>query len=392
MYNILLVDDEPWVIESYKRKMQWEDYGFTIMDHALNGYEALQKIAAAPSDLIITDIRMPGMSGIELIEKVKAFSEDIEIIVMSGYAEFSYAQKAINRGAIGYCLKPLNPADIVELLNRTKELFDARAGGAPDFLYMYEQMASKAGSIKEAYRGSLQKSTSGSYRIAIQLGCIGEQLESHDWLEARLGLGKKAFLIPEEQLEAFRKLSKEHLHAQTTKGIGISLPIRDLGEMERAVDEADIAAHQIFVTGKVDVFDYRWEKERHGKQMEELLPSFNYGRDQSAVGNAKASPIVKMIEYVNHNYDRDISLFSVSQTFNMNLSYASQLFKKETGVTFTKYLTDLRMNQACNLLINSNLTVQEITDKTGYHDYFYFTKLFKKLMHTTPSAYRQSQR
>jgi two-component system response regulator YesN len=76
----------------------------------------------------------------------------------------------------------------------------------------------------------------------------------------------------------------------------------------------------------------------------------------------------------------------------MNLSYVSSLFKKEIGVTFTKYLTDLRMNQACILLEHSNLSIQDIADRTGYHDYFYFTKLFKKTIHKTPSSFRMRTR
>lgn len=95
-----------------------------------------------------------------------------------------------------------------------------------------------------------------------------------------------------------------------------------------------------------------------------------------------------ILNYVNQNYIQDISIQSLSIKFYTNPSYISQLFKKEVGETFTAYIAKLRITYACKLLGNTNLMVGEIAEKAGYQDYFYFTKIFKKVVGTTPSRFR----
>ncbi|WP_313134672.1 helix-turn-helix transcriptional regulator [Anaerocolumna sp.] len=96
-----------------------------------------------------------------------------------------------------------------------------------------------------------------------------------------------------------------------------------------------------------------------------------------------------IIEYINENYNKDISLKTIASYSHLNPGYISQLFKKESGINFNKYLTDLRINKAKELLQERNLTIEEIATKIGYHDYFYFLKIFKKNVNKTPSEYRQ---
>ena len=95
-----------------------------------------------------------------------------------------------------------------------------------------------------------------------------------------------------------------------------------------------------------------------------------------------------ILNYVNQNYLQDISIQSLSLKFYTNPSYISQLFKKEVGETFTAYIAKLRITYACKLLGNTNLMVGEIAEKAGYQDYFYFTKIFKKVVGITPSRFR----
>lgn len=95
-----------------------------------------------------------------------------------------------------------------------------------------------------------------------------------------------------------------------------------------------------------------------------------------------------IINHVNEHFFNDITLQSIAQKFTINPNYASQLFKKETGVTFTKYLTTMRVNYASSMLKTSDLSINEIAEKSGFKDYFYFTRVFKKITNMTPTAYR----
>jgi two-component system response regulator YesN len=91
---------------------------------------------------------------------------------------------------------------------------------------------------------------------------------------------------------------------------------------------------------------------------------------------------------VNKNFSDDIAIRQISQIFFINPSYLSQLFKKEVGETFTKYLMKLRIQYSCELLKDTSLNISEIAEKSGYADYFYFARVFKKVTGDTPSQFR----
>jgi two-component system response regulator YesN len=99
---------------------------------------------------------------------------------------------------------------------------------------------------------------------------------------------------------------------------------------------------------------------------------------------------LKIMKYINTYYTNDISLKDVADVVNLNPNYISQMFKKATGTTFTKYLTDLRIKNAQNLLLQTTDSINEISLKTGFNDYFYFLKIFKKYTGKTPSEYRNT--
>lgn len=96
----------------------------------------------------------------------------------------------------------------------------------------------------------------------------------------------------------------------------------------------------------------------------------------------------QIVRYVNEHFQSDVSIQDISKKFYIHPNYVSHLFKKELRVNFTKYLTGIRMERACELLRGTSLTVSEIAEQVGYHDYFYFAKLFKKQTGKTPTAYR----
>lgn len=97
-----------------------------------------------------------------------------------------------------------------------------------------------------------------------------------------------------------------------------------------------------------------------------------------------------MINYTEQHYREDISIQDLSERCSINANYASQIFKQEMGITFVSYLTSLRINHATWLLSNTEQTVFLIATQVGYNDYFYFAKVFKKVMGCTPTAYRKN--
>ena len=121
MYNILLVDDEENVRCSIKNLTPWNEHGFNVPAVASNGREALDMMEDSIPDVIITDIKMPYMNGIEFIEEVRRkYPSSIEIIVLSGYDEFSFAQESVRLKVAEYVLKPISVESITSLLDRIK--------------------------------------------------------------------------------------------------------------------------------------------------------------------------------------------------------------------------------------------------------------------------------
>lgn len=122
MIKVMIADDEPFIRQGLKILINWEQYGFTVCAEASNGKEALELMDSMSIDLIITDIKMPNMSGIELIEYTwDHISKQIRFIILSGFYEFEYARKAIKYGVVDYVLKPVQKEELIRALENYKE-------------------------------------------------------------------------------------------------------------------------------------------------------------------------------------------------------------------------------------------------------------------------------
>lgn len=121
MYTLMLVDDEPDVLEAIQKTVPWENYGILLTDICKNAAEALERMRADPPDLVVTDVKMPSIDGIEMIRRAKAAGVEAEFIVLSGFDEFEYAKSAMNLGVRYYLLKPCNEEELVDALLKAEE-------------------------------------------------------------------------------------------------------------------------------------------------------------------------------------------------------------------------------------------------------------------------------
>src|SRR5574344_151536 len=116
-YTVLVVDDEQEQRLALIERVDWNGAGFEVVGEAENGVEALDVLESLEPDLILTDIKMPMISGLELAARVRELRPATQVVILSGYDSFEYAQTAINYNIISYLLKPISPAEM------TKELF-----------------------------------------------------------------------------------------------------------------------------------------------------------------------------------------------------------------------------------------------------------------------------
>ncbi|CAI6040373.1 response regulator transcription factor [Cohnella sp. JJ-181] len=470
MLKVLLVDDESWVVESLKDLVEWERYGFRVVGQAASGEEALATIGRLRPEVVFTDIRMPEMNGLELIRRGRNLPEPIQFVVVSGYAEFAYAQKALAYGAVAYCLKPFDELEIAGVLVKLAAKLGEARGAVPaeTLLRLLDEPDPEVadrllGELRE--RGLMERIAAGVVPVVAIGGGEPPGLAGAVF-RLKTGATKTAYLAGVQEVKAARADWEAGMPDGVT-GIGIGRPVSDWRAIREAIADADIAAHQRFVAGRSGVYETGPGQEealnacmldvgkavedkngqalfaafdrigslfregglsiRHAFQVYNMTNSylFKLGRTETALysyeqlvqafadvhamlaGLAAVStrylrqsdaPVPEtrnqtfnaILQYVTLNYREDLSLQGLSEQFFMNPSYISQLFKKEVDETFTAYVARLRIGNACELLRETGDSVQEIAAKIGYQDYFYFTRLFKKLTGQTPSQYRES--
>lgn len=120
-YKVILVDDEIEAIQAMEHKMDWDGLGFEVSGSATNGVKALELVENIQPDVVITDIKMPYMNGLELAQKLNNDYPNIHIIIFTGFDEFEYAKEAVHLEIEEYMLKPVNAVELSDCMERLKE-------------------------------------------------------------------------------------------------------------------------------------------------------------------------------------------------------------------------------------------------------------------------------
>lgn len=120
-YKVILVDDEIEAIQAMEHKMDWDGLGFEVSGSATNGVKALELVENIQPDVVITDIKMPYMNGLELVQKLNNDYPNIHIIIFTGFDEFEYAKEAVHLEIEEYMLKPVNAVELSDCMERLKE-------------------------------------------------------------------------------------------------------------------------------------------------------------------------------------------------------------------------------------------------------------------------------
>ena len=149
MINVLLVDDETYVTESLEATIPWSELGISEVYRSDSAGDALELLAAHPVDILITDIRMPGMNGLELIEKASVLYPSLRSILLTGYGEFEYAKKAIQLGASDYIIKPVDDDDFIKSIKQAVQSIDEEGKQATKYQQLLYQRKSDYTLLRE---------------------------------------------------------------------------------------------------------------------------------------------------------------------------------------------------------------------------------------------------
>lgn len=154
-YKVILADDEEEVLQSIQRKLEWGKYGFEVVETFLNGSDVMEFLETQEADLVITDIRMPFMDGIEVAKRISERYPQIKVIILSGYGDFNYAKEAMSYHVSDYILKPVNAKEMEEVLRRAREELDREREEKKSIHFLKSQYMKNLPIIRESLLNQL---------------------------------------------------------------------------------------------------------------------------------------------------------------------------------------------------------------------------------------------
>lgn len=522
MYNLILVDDEPIVLKSIQKVFHLEDYGFNLVKTYSNPLAALEELSATKPNLIVTDVKMPQMDGLQFSSEVKKVMPETEIVILSGHDNFSFAQTAVRLGASDYLLKPIKKKDFEEMLQKaaeriSKKYEDRRRAEEleetarlnysilknkffeqlfiqgnlkkeylqtlyhqlgftfenatfilvkfviyeidvqDDYMSTIEkiisefmQMFSGTASIeefytdeylyffmydfknviysedrihhkiyefvadKEANRIHLLAGISDMHRGISQLNLAATECDdgiltkhrNRDYHENVIAYPDNAFLhIPSSDIEAFMLSISTHDSEKILQLLNqifdqpaltlyrdFSVSIMLMILLKMAHIQTKYQSPEIFITP--DLLNIAYLSVYYPNTTLQKKFIYEKAMKLSAVIESQeikssSKMILSAVQYINSNFNQNISLTDVANAIHISKNYLCDLFKKEMNMTFIDYVTNLRIEKAKYLLSNTDKKMYEISEEVGYNDYAYFSQIFKRHTGTTLSMYRK---
>ncbi|MCY8087160.1 response regulator [Bacillus sonorensis] len=385
MYKVLLADDERIILEGISSMIQWKSFGASLVGAVQNGIEAYQLILRERPHIVISDIKMPGMGGLELIEKVSRDHPSIRFILLTGFGQFEYAKKAMTYGVRHYLLKPCNENHITASLESVidelkKEESAERVKTELDLVRPHIQKHA----LRELIKGD--KSDADAY---LRFFPDGKDIRIVLFSVQGEGGGHLSTL---EKL-AGGILASSAIAAVLIKGV---LVIAADGEEhpDRLRDKIEHIKHQ---AGKQLQVQLQAAVSRNG-DIREAAALYDHacgGLDKQLVkpGGQTSVLIDKMLDLVQKEAaNPKLSLkWAARNMLYMNPDYLGKLFKQETGEKFSSYVARVRIEKAMAIMKHTGgIPIGELAEKLGFGDNpKYFSLVFKKYTGYTPSEYRK---
>lgn len=358
MYRVLIVDDDMAVRYMLKRYKGWESFGFELAGEACDGREALKKLNENHFDVIFSDIKMPGMDGIEFLSELRESGKDICVLFLSTHSDFSYAKQGIRLGVFDYLTKPFNDDSLGEALDRVKVYLDEKNQQKDSHRYdKYILENSQAYYSKNDEKRLVSDIMSGSLE-AINFGQgVFEKITEFTEGDAR----KLAILV-------------ENILSEVDEAIYNSIPwIKNLenrlwSESFEGKDENQLKEQFL----------------RHISNWLRLIVKFELHQSDSLIR--------KICEFVINHVEEDIRMETIAGELYVSKDYIGKLFKQKAGYNLSEYITKVKMEHAKYLISKGVYKNYEISEMLGYKKVDYFSQLFKNYIGCTPTEYRKTSK
>lgn len=392
MYKTLFVDDERLIREGISNLIDWERITGQELTLADNAKVALKYLEHEKYEIVISDIYMQDMNGIELAKCIKEKWPDVVVILLSAYEDFDYARKAIEAGVFKYLLKPVIPEELEDAVNeaisqvKINEEAKKRIDYSQEVLEDYRRELKKSlwkdilsgnmrneDEILERFeKMNMSKNISPIYVVVYETDdetmlyqnqvAIDKVVSScfEGYIDTVFMDNYIVILLKKENaksvLYAFGDLVKEMFHFEVH--MGEKKVVKDLSTLHMSVESAK----------------YNIQKNRANKKDE-----------PTQIVLAAVEMIRKEIENV------DFNINTIANALYLTPAYFSRVFKRKMGMTCKDFIKNYRIDLAKELLQNTDLSIQQISEKTGYATVYYFSQQFKQVTGESPGSFRKKR-
>jgi two-component system response regulator YesN len=394
MWKVLIADDEPKIRRGLRTTIRGIRDDMSVVAEAEDGEMALALAKQEKPDILLIDVRMPFLSGLELIEKLGALRRDSVIVVVSGHDEFEYAQKALHLGVFEYVLKPVSRDTLAAVLEKAAAELRARREGSQYLGWAREQLGRNMPLLREQFLRDCVSGRLSRTEIEEQRLFLGLAVGTNPGLVAVHVVER---LLAEEHdrqltLLAVRRVLEEALSDFTPLVVfsGDRVDLLALGHAAGGVAWAEAPA-RIEATARRSLaraLVVAWRPVRGG--IEALPEAYEETVAEISGAAAHGSFVLLAQNYVEaHLGDPDLSLEEVAASVDISPGYLSRLLKHETGYSFVDYLTRVRVARAVHLMSDPAMKVYEVAESVGYQSQHYFSRAFKRVLGRSPVELRK---
>ena len=337
MKKLVVIDDEYLVIEGIRVMLKRIGKDYELVGSASDGQTALELIENVHPDVVFVDIRMPGLSGLEVIEHFYKKYPDMIFVLVSAYKEFEYARKGMELGVHSYLDKPVTMDKLKNTLEKIDEEFQERPDNTDvEHQRVIQDLRLSINAIVELINDSSTENWEEEVqRIQLLLKKANYNLSEYKEESYKLTMAASA---------AFYEKWKQYEH-------DFNFPLFNNIEELQTIEEVD---EYVFLI------------------LQRIFEKISVRK----IGSSHRV-ITQILDYINQNYSQDFGLNEMAEMVHMNHAYLSILFKDEVGISFVRYLTQIRMAHAKELLLKGE-KVQDVSVAVGYNNYRYFCNIFKK--------------
>lgn len=398
MYKVLIADDEDIICRGLARMVSACE-GMEVIAVAEDGEIALEKARECQPDLMIIDINMPFLNGLQFIEEVHAFLPDAAIIIVTGYEKFEFVQKALQLGVTDYVLKPVMEDAFFDALKKAMDMLDSRDSSRNYIHWMEGQMErNRDKMVDDLFDGWLRgrmedeevEKQMGYLKIKMPVPYRVVIMHIYRNYERGCGTNTEGVLPYIKCCEIVQKCFAPYTETicfQTEEGALTVITDVFSGEKWDRVERELVLALDVDLCAKME---YAWEQ---GDHVFDFPAVFSKALRMYQESVHYSDTVRRTIEIINKQWgDSSLSLLSVADLLFVSAPYLSKLFRRETGENFAACLTRKRISEAKTMLKNTNMKMYEIAQKTGYTSQHYFSNAFKKHMEMSPVDYRKTFR